>query len=107
MNLRAVHEAYQGEDIDINLEGTGGYDLDDITFTVLVYPCSNPADSYIINKSQCRKNYSNSYTATVPKSVSTNMITGPYTVEVYDGTNRKIYQSRGRLIINTSAAKAL
>lgn len=107
MNMKSVYEAYQGEDIDITLEGKSDYNLDLITFTVIVYPCSDPTDTYIINKAQCTKEYTNCYTATVPKSASTNMRTGPYIIEVYDSTNRKIYQSRGRMIINSSAAKAL
>lgn len=107
MNMKAVYEAYQGEDIDITLEGKSDYNLDLITFTVIVYPCSDPTDTYMINKSQCTKEYANCYTATVPKSVSSKMRTGPYIIEVYDSTNSKIYQCRGRMIINTSAAKAL
>lgn len=107
MNMKAVYEAYQGEDIEITLKGTGDYNLDSIQFTLTVYPCSDISDIYSVAKSSCTKISSNQYKAIIPSSVSKTMTTGPYTIEVLDSTNRKIYQKKGRMILNASASKNL
>lgn len=107
MNMKAIYEAYQGEDIEITLKGTGDYNLDSIEFTLTVYPCSDISDIYSVAKASCTKISSNQYRATIPSSVSKTMTTGPYTIEVLDSTNRKIYQKKGRMILNASASKNL
>lgn len=103
--MNNIYETYQGEDIDFILQGKDDYNLDEIDFTVLVYPCCDPSSSFSIKKSQCTKLSGNNYKATVPASTSKTLQTGPYTIEVFDSTNKKIFQARGRMVLNSSAAK--
>lgn len=99
--------AYQGEDICFTIRGDSSVDLESSDFTFLAYPCDDPSSPYSVAKAECEKTAENEYVATIPQSYSMTMRTGYYTIEIYDGTNRAIYQKRNAFVVNVSGAKTL
>ena len=96
---------FQGEQINIIINGGDNYDLNSITFGCVIYPIDDVTKAINVPKSSMTKTDTNQYVAPFVSSLTKNLPVGIYNIEMYDDTNDMIYQQKNAFNINTSASK--
>ena len=99
---------YRGENIDITIKGDSEFNLDNMDFTVLIYPDRHTNEATAIEKSAMTKLNDNQYAGTIGYEQTKGMPLGLYTIEVLvieSGTSRSIYAKPGAFPLYDSASK--
>ena len=100
--------AYRGENIDITIKGDSEFNLDALSFMVLIYPDRHTEQAIQINKEDGDRLGENHYHLRLEYSQTKDMALGMYTIEVLvieSGISRSIYMKNGAFPVYDSASK--
>lgn len=96
---------FQGEQINITINGSSGYNLENIDFGCVIYPINDISKALRVVKADMTKLADNQYVAAFVSSKTKLLPIGLYNIEMYDDSNDLIYQKKGAFNVNTCASK--
>ena len=95
---------FQGEQINVTINGNDIYNLDTITFGCVIYPVEDLTKKLRVKKSEMTKTNTNQYIASFRPIDTKNLPVGIYNIEMYDDTDKMIYQQQNSFNISVSAS---
>jgi len=97
---------FQGEQINITINGADEYNLETLSFGCVIYPADDLTKAVNIPKvSMTKVANQNTYIAHIASSVTKTLPVGIYNIEFYDDTNDSIYRQPNVFNLDVSASK--
>ena len=96
---------FQGEQINIIINGVAGYNLETLNFGCVIYPADDLTKAVNIPKTSMTKVANkNTYIVHIASSVTKTLPVGIYNIEFYDDINDSIYRQPNVFNLDVSAS---